>query len=292
MFEAASVSKTMFAYAVMQLRDRGLLSLDTPLTTYTTDRILEGDPRLDQITARHVLSHTSGLPNFRSGGEPLAIQFTPGERHRYSGEGYWYLQSVLTRLAGSVEAANCGTYEAGLRVCATDIDRYLKTNVLVPCGMSSSSYVWQEEFERRAARPHDVEGRLLPVGRTSATDAARYAAMGALRTTASDYANFLIEIMAPRAPERFRLTDASRREMLRPHVKVDETTSWALGWAVRHSPNGDVIQHQGGHRGTQAFAAASAARQSGYVILTNSDNGGKVFYDERFRAMMDTVMFG
>jgi CubicO group peptidase (beta-lactamase class C family) len=60
-FEAASVSKTVFAYVVLKLCEKGVLDLDTPLTKYTPDRFLEGDPRLDLITARRVLSHTTGF---------------------------------------------------------------------------------------------------------------------------------------------------------------------------------------------------------------------------------------
>ena len=87
-FEAASTSKPVFAYAVMKLCERGIMNLDTPLTKYTSERFLEGDSRLDRITARHVLSHTSGFPNFRSKEKPLKIHFTPGEKWSYSGEGY------------------------------------------------------------------------------------------------------------------------------------------------------------------------------------------------------------
>ena len=78
MFEAASMSKPVFAYVVMKLCETGVLNLDTPLTTYTADRFLQDDPRLDLITARHVLSHTSGFQNWRSEQEPLAIHFAPG----------------------------------------------------------------------------------------------------------------------------------------------------------------------------------------------------------------------
>src|SRR4030095_4634441 len=63
MFEAASVSKTVFAYAVMKLCEKGVLALDTPLTKYTPDRVVESDPRLELITPRHVLSHSSGFQN-------------------------------------------------------------------------------------------------------------------------------------------------------------------------------------------------------------------------------------
>lgn len=292
MFEAASVSKTVFAYAAMQLCDRGVLSLDTPLTKYTTDRILDGDPRLDAITARHVLSHTSGLPNFRSGAEPLSIHFTPGLKYQYSGEGYWYLQSVVTRLAGTVDPRSCGSYEADLKVCATDIATYLKTNVLTPCAMNASSYVSNDHLEQHMVRPHDADGKPMRVSKATEVDAARYAAMGGLRTTAIEYAGYLAEILSPRAGPTFRLVPATRQEMLRAQIKVDASHSWALGWEVRHTPQGDLIQHQGGQRGVQAHVAASVARGSGYVILTNSDNGWKVFYDKRFIAVMDKILLG
>lgn len=80
LFEAGSVSKTVFAYAVMKLGEKGLLDLDTPLTKYTSERWIKDDPRFNQITARHVLSHTSGLQNWRSTKERLRIHFAPGSQ--------------------------------------------------------------------------------------------------------------------------------------------------------------------------------------------------------------------
>ena len=87
-FEFASVSKTAFAYVAMNACEKGILNLDTPLTKYTSERYLVGDPRLDLITPRHVLAHTTGFQNWRSKGNPLKIQFTPGSRREYSVEGY------------------------------------------------------------------------------------------------------------------------------------------------------------------------------------------------------------
>ena len=289
-FEAASVSKTVFAYAVLQLCDRGTLALDRPLTEYTPERVIDSDPRLGQITARQILSHTSGFQNFRTRAEPLRIQFTPGERFEYSGEGYWYLQSVVTQLVGTVDPTACRSYEAGLRVCATDIDTYLKRNVLIPFQMGASGYVWNDALARHAARPHDEAGKPLPLARPTAIDAARYAAMGGLRTTALDYANFLIEVIAPRAPKEYRLAPATRREMLQPQVKVDDSKSWALGWEVEQTPRGNLIEHEGGQTGFLAFTAAAVDRRSGYIILTNSANGWKVFFDKRFVSLINRII--
>src|SRR5881296_633653 len=186
MFEAASMSKPVFAYAVMKLCEKGVMDLDTPLTKYTSERFLEGDPRLDLITARHVLSHTSGFPNFRSKEEPLAIHFTPGEKWSYSGEGYSYLQSVVTHLiGGQVNPKDCARFEAGLEVCATEpsIDAYMKANVLVPFGMAASGYLWNDTIENHLARGHDEAGKPTEIGRKpTGPSVARYGMVGGLCT--------------------------------------------------------------------------------------------------------------
>jgi CubicO group peptidase (beta-lactamase class C family) len=80
MFEAASMSKPVFAYAVVKLCEMGVINLDTPLVKYTPERFLKGDKRLDLITARQVLSHTTGFQDARSGEKPLKIHFAPGEK--------------------------------------------------------------------------------------------------------------------------------------------------------------------------------------------------------------------
>ena len=177
MFEAASMSKPVFAYAVLKLCERGVLDLDTPLTKYTSSRFLEGDPRLDLITARQVLSHTTGFPNWRSKSRPLAIAFTPGTRWSYSGEGYSYLQSVITELT------------------KVPIEEYMRVNILEPFGMTSSGYVWNDTFAAKMARPHAEDGAPLENKRSTAADVARYASAGALLTTPTDYAKFMLEIL-------------------------------------------------------------------------------------------------
>ena len=282
LFQAGSVSKTVFAYAVMKLCERGVLSLDEPLTKYSSFRPLE-DPRVDAITARRVLCHTTGLPNFRSATKPLSFAFAPGERWLYSGEAYWYLQSVVTELTGHVDGEHCSTFEADLRVCATDIGDYLKKNVLAPFGMTSSGYVWNAEFEAKAAQGHDETGRLQkPRRRASAVEAARYAAIGGLHTTPTEYAKFLLEVIDPKPQDAYRLGRASRDEMIRPQVKVDASSSWALGWQVYQSAAGDLLSHSGDNPGFKAFVVASVPRKSGWVILINGDNAGPII-----RALVD-----
>jgi CubicO group peptidase (beta-lactamase class C family) len=265
----------VFAYAVVKLHEKGVLDLDTPLTTYISERWIADDPRFDQITARHVLSHTGGLQNWRSTKNPLRMHFAPGSRWLYSGEGYSYLQLVVAHLTGRVSAESCELFD-GVRVCATEIDAFLKANLLRPFGMTSSGYVW-DTASRNVAVAHNRDGK--PTNRPGATPimAARYGAAGGLSTSATEYARFLIEVLDPKPADAFRLRRTGRDEMIRPHVKVDDTSSWALGWKILHQPDGNnLISHGGDNPGFKAFVVGSPARKSGYVILTNGDSGGEV----------------
>jgi CubicO group peptidase (beta-lactamase class C family) len=290
-FEAGSVSKTVFAYVVMKLCEKGVLDLDMPLTNYTPDRIIKGDSRLDLITTRRVLSHTAGFQNWRSAKEPLAIRFTPGERWSYSGEGYSYLQSVVTHLAGHVNASDCRTFDDGARGCTTDFDAYMKANLLVPFGMTSSGYLYREGM----ARPYDRKGTLIGDRKATAIDAARYGSAGGLHTTPAEYAKFLIEVIKPKPSDAYRLNAGSLSEMLRSQIKVTDSLSWGLGWAIEHTKAGDLIAHSGDNPGYKALAAASLQQQSGFIIMTNGDAGyddiiAKVVMSEPMQRFLPTAL--
>ena len=125
-FEAASMSKPVFAYIVMRLADRGELHLDRPLYEILEYPRLAHDDRYKRITARIVLSHGTGLPNW--GGDTLTLRFDPGTEYGYSGEGFVFLQKTLERLTGR------------------SLDELARVEVFEPLGMTRSSYVWQPRF--------------------------------------------------------------------------------------------------------------------------------------------------
>lgn len=206
---------------------------------------------------------------------PAPHSLCPCAQWLYSGEGYSYLQLVVAHLTGRVSTQSCETLFDGLTVCATEMDAYFKTNLLRPFGMSSSGYVWETPSAHTAAA-HDQAGK--PTNRPGATPimAARYGAAGGLSTTATEYARFLIEVIDPKPSDAFRLTRTSLDEMMRPQVKVDDNSSWALGWQILHQKKGNLLSHGGDNPGFKAFVLASAERKSGYVILTNGDNGMEV----------------
>ena len=275
MFEAASLSKPVFAYAVMKLCEKGTMDLDTPLTRYTSERFLEGDPRLELITPRHLLSHTSGFQSWRSEKEPLKIHFTPGEKFLYSSEGYSYLQSVVTHMTGQ------------------PIEPYLKANLFVPFGMTSSGYAWNDTFEKHMARPHDKKGEPLNNRKSTEADVARYGASGALLTTPTDYARFVIEVINPKKSDAFRLSKDSLKEMLRPQVKLSDAyaDSWALGWGIQSTARGTVITHGGDSNGFHSVAVASVERKSGFVIMTNGDNGAELLKKLLLEPLMSRIVW-
>ena len=281
LFEAASMSKPVFAYVVLKLSEKAVLDVNTPLTSYTRRRFVEGDPRLDLITARHILSHTSGLvPDWRSSKEPLRIAFSPGEKWSYSGEGYYYLQSVVTELTGRTYPTQCDNYEADFRVCATDFGEYMESRLVVPFGMRSSGYVWRDQFAQRRARPHDGAGRPLPYRTGRPVDLARYGAAAGLLTTPSDYAQFLINIVNPPPRDEFHLNTASLSQMTTAAIQVaredSNTISWGLGWRIVTTRCREYFGHGGENPGFQCIAEACAADRSGFVVMTNSDSGAKL----------------
>jgi CubicO group peptidase (beta-lactamase class C family) len=294
LFEAASVSKTVFAYAVMQLVQNGAMSLDKPLTEYYPELFADGDPRLKLVTARQVLSHTTGLPEWRSQ-NPITLNADPGTVFNYSGEGYFLLQTVVSHLKGKLFDQPCGTYESDTKVCATDIAAYMKENVLIPNGMANSTYEVDYPTAKNVAIPHDQQNKPYTKNSFNAADIARYASAGGLFTNAKEYSKFLINFFHPRDNDPFLLNAASLAEMFHPEAKlpegqeIDGCRQWALGWGIKDAPEGRLIVHSGGQQGIKSLTMTSIKHQNGFIALTNGDNGGHVIY--RLAEELNGVLF-
>src|SRR6202044_2792160 len=183
-FEAASLSKPVFAYAVLKLVDEGKLALDSPLNGYLGNNYdVVNDDRIDQITARRVLSHTSGFPNWRDndGTKTLLIHFTPGEKFSYSGEGMVYLSKVVEKITGM-------RFEA-----------FMQKYALQPLGMTASSNIWRNRYDSLKASRHDLLGKLSgrnqPAGGKEDTLHDDGNAAASLQTPPTDYAKFVIAVL-------------------------------------------------------------------------------------------------
>ena len=293
-FSAQSMSKPVFAYRVMKLCEQGVLDLDAPLTRYTPDVFVKDDPRLHEITARRVLSHTTGLPDWRRPDSPLRINFPPGSKWSYSGEGYHYLQTIISRLTGRIDETECGTFEMEHRVCASGFGQYMEANLLRPLNMSSSGYAWTAAMRQALATPHDSKGQALPNAPPSAPAIARYGSAGALMTTATDYARFLVEVMQPRPADDYRLNGTTRNEMLAPQIEVPASPirmSWALGWQIWRLDGDTIVAHGGDFDGWHSQSAFSPERRTGFVILTNGEGGTALIWTDLLGPLVDGVVF-
>jgi CubicO group peptidase (beta-lactamase class C family) len=112
-FEAASLTKPVFAHAVLQLADQGCLSLDTPLGHYLPNYIPR-DNRASTITARHVLSHSTGLPDWRTADFPLRTYFQPESNSVIPGKAIYICRRRLRRsLARSFTRLSLGSMTTG-----------------------------------------------------------------------------------------------------------------------------------------------------------------------------------
>ena len=273
-FEAASLSKPAFAYPVLKMCEKGKLGLDTPLTEYLPTPFIPDEPRMQLITARLILSHSSGLPHGRPAGVPNALRFTPGKQFYYSATGYQYLQNVVERLSNQ------------------PLSDFMKINLLEPFGMQSSSFGWIDRYDKQAAQGHDKDGNPGLSGNGQylkhtaeqrvefERDFPEYkypTSSAGLYTTASDYAKFMIEIIRPSNKDLFRLSDAITDDMLKPQIKITESISWGLGWGIEQADVGDAFWHWGDWGVFRNFAVAFRKQKIGVVILTNSFNGPKVY---------------
>jgi len=268
LFEACSMSKPVFAYVVLKLVEQGLLDLDRPLAEYLREPYLPKQDQREHITARMVLSHTTGLPNWRNGEDeldgPLPVLFSPGSRFGYSGEGFYLLQRIVEHITGE------------------PLEIYARRTLLRPLGLKHTSFVWTEDVEAKLAAGHDERGAFLQKTKYTHANAAY-----TLYTTAAEYAVFLTEIMKADRSAHHSLSQKSINDMLSPQVKLDvrepierpgraqgQAVYWGLGWSINETEDGRFFHHSGSNRsGFRCFSQFHTGRGSGIVIMTNGSNG-------------------
>lgn len=309
-FDAASLSKPVFAYVVLKLAEEKRIDLNTPLVRYFRPDYLSDHPDLDLITTRDVLRHSTGLPNWRAKAEDkLTSMFKPGSCFGYSGEAYQWLQYVVEEITGA------------------GVDIVMRSLLFEPAGMPLSTFGWNTEIDRLSVStykgPGVEEGRrgihhkretgnrlLLLTGKSgkqiaTMTDAEICCVLpdakgmtnvaGMMSTTAAEFARFMALMMERPNRASWEITEVSRQAML-SHQTTRKTNAlyWGLGWAIEQSPFGPLFYHSGNNYGTFiTFGVGDPVRRRAIVILTNGGGGGGV-YERIVRAatgydMMDFI---
>lgn len=295
----ASLTKTVFAFTVLQLVDQGKLSLDAPLAAYLDKplpdydteaiypdkygpyRDLAGDPRWQSITARNVLTHSTGFANFwwDEPGQKLRIHFDPGSRYSYSGEGMILLQFVIEN----------GRKDKGLGL---DLGKLTQAN-FDRLRMTRTSLQWRPDFRANLADGFNDKGDAVPHDERSKVRVA-----GSMDTTISDLSKFFAALT-----RHEKLSAASYAEMLKPQLRIRTATQFpnfapelpaarqrkdlsaGLGVITFDGPQGPGF-FKGGHDGQTANMIICIEKSKKCLLLMSND----VRAEAGYAALVDFIL--
>jgi CubicO group peptidase (beta-lactamase class C family) len=287
----ASITKTLTAIAIMQLRDRGRLSLDDPITRWVPELRQIHDPygAIDRITLRMLLSHSAGFQNptwpYGEGRpwEPFEptrwdqlvammpyqeLGFRPGTKFSYSNPGFVYLGRVIEAITGDPWAV------------------YIQKNIWTPLGLTHS-FVGSSPYllaPRRAASYtiHQDGGRTRTDANPREFDpgitipnSGWNAPMGDLVS----YLAFLSRVVhgdSAAARDETVLRRASLEEMWRPVVPLQPGAgmdeAFGLSFYLYRRPGTTVIGHTGEQAGFRSFFYLDPASATGVIGVLNTTN--------------------
>lgn len=264
LFQGASLSKTVATYLFLKLYDKGVFELDKPLHEYYEyDRVENANnPKNRLITARHVLAHLTGFPNWigsvhseawYNSTVEVAEGLTPGEDYSYSGEGFNYLQVVIEHLTGK------------------SLQTLAEEEVFRPFDMESTSFEWKDNFTGRETYGHREDNS--PYGLSMVNYSSKRANSAyTILTTALDFSKFVKKALMEGEglqAETFKLlsTTASYPE------GQDSPVTRGLGLVIQKNEKGIALFHSGSNTGFRAYCIAYPELDEALVILTNGENG-------------------
>jgi CubicO group peptidase (beta-lactamase class C family) len=281
LFQAASISKPVTAMAVLDLVERGTLRLDEPVNSIlTTWKLPENElTAKTPVTLRLLLSHSAGttvhgFPGYArdeaqptvaqilsgqppANTKPVVVDLAPDTKFRYSGGGTTITQAVLVDRTG------------------LPFPTLMRRTILDPLGMRASTYEQPlpSARHRSAATAYDLGGREVD-GKWHVYP--EMAAAG-LWTTPSELARVVIEMQNALAgrPTRVLSIDAVRH-MLRARFDSGPGEGMGLGFGVLDRSGHSYFAHSGSNEGYRATLIGSMEGGRGLVVMTNSDNGGRL----------------
>jgi len=235
LFEIGSITKSFVGIALLQLRDEGKLDLDRPIREYLP--WLRVESAYAPIKVRHLLSHTSGLPNALSlPAIPLWTAHAPGEHFHYCNQGYQILGLLLETLD------------------RRPLREVLRTRILQPLGMSASEPVISPDIRPRLPvsywplyddRPFQRHGPLVEAPHLVMDNAA-----GCIASTPADMALYMRMLLnRGRTPQGRLLSEESFALFTSPAIPspgFGEGAGYGLGIAVQPVEGRTLLRHTGG----------------------------------------------
>ncbi|MES2899716.1 MAG: serine hydrolase domain-containing protein [Pseudomonadota bacterium] len=260
-----SLTKQFTAAAVLLLAENGKLALTDSVSRFLPDYPAASGTR---ITIEHLLTHTSGIPNYsnqpgygansyreQSVGQMIdrfkdaALEFEPGTRFAYSNSGYFLLGAIIEKVSGQPYAS------------------FVARHLFSPLGMQASAYEGQEHGSVPAALGYTLrEGEFVPAPQVSMSQA--YAA-GAIRSSVDDLARWDAAIAAGAVlkPSSWRLAMSSAR------LADGSPTGYGYGWIVTPFQGTPAISHGGGIDGFFAYVLRLPEHKVFVAVLSNADAG-------------------
>jgi len=264
-----SITKQFTSMLIMQLVQQGKLKLDVSISTYLPDYPKQNG---DIITIHHLLTHTSGTPNYTSfpnffqdhGRDPYrpeelvsyfadsTLEFKPGERFSYSNSGYILLGAIIEKVTGK-------SYE-----------QVLQENILTPLKMTNTGYDHHDILLKNRASGYDKNGR----GYTNAgylEMSIPYAA-GALYSTVEDL------YLWDQALYTDKLLSKNNKDLLFGKHIFEGQGHYAYGWIIGDLPIGNsvekipTISHSGGIHGFNTELTRFPTDKS-FIVLLNNTSG-------------------
>ncbi|SKB83974.1 serine hydrolase [Maribacter arcticus] len=263
-----SVTKQFTAMLILQLVAEGKIDLQTPITTYLPDYPKENG---DKITTHHLLTHSSGIPNYTAFPDFFAaesrnpytpdqfvkkfedkeLEFTPGEKFNYSNSGYFLLGVLIEKLSGK-------TYE-----------EMLHEKIFTPLGMHDTGYDNHKDILKNRATGYEKNGTSF-INSAYLDMSIPYAA-GSLYSTVEDLylwdqALYTTTLLPQKYMDLF----------FTPYIAAFGNSQYAYGWGVGKEVIGNttdsitVISHGGGINGFNTNISRSPSNKSLVVLLNNT----------------------
>ena len=272
-FEAASITKSIFAIMVLLQVEKGLIDLDTPLYTYLPFPNIAHDENSKLITARLVLGHQSGLPNWAWGGPgawesgvKTDLIFKPGSQFGYSGEAFNYLGRVIEKLNGK------------------GLNEIFQSEIAKPLKLTNTFLSYQDHLNEKTCIGHYQKYPCFKRRESYLSPAS------SLQTNAHDFKRVLLTLMRKEyfskeiyeiiangftlVPKEERLYDSEVKQYV------------SQGFFIQETSKGKVMAHGGNNGDYDCKFEYFSEKKCGYVIFTNSNLG------DEFLRELDLFLIG
>ncbi|MEM9326901.1 MAG: serine hydrolase domain-containing protein [Bacteroidota bacterium] len=272
-FHLASISKTFVGTGIAQLVEKGKIDLDDPVTKYLPYFQLK-DPRYKDITIRHLVTHSAGVPDVMNyhwnkpkyDDEALegqvrslkskGLNFEPGTDFKYSNNGFEVLGDVIAKASGM------------------SFEDYMKTQIMTPIGMSNSTFFKPDVPQELATSPHIKRAKMkvsdvYPYNR-------EHAPSSTLNANIDEMVKYALAYLNKGSYDGKAIFSEATYELLTTRQReFDEVrgigVSWFVGPASWRGDDGIRIQHSGGDRGYRSWIGILPEKSWAMITLYNCD---------------------